>query len=1117
MAYLWQLLLVVKHETRMVVRSWPFRILSFICFSLASLQVLGTISLVYFVSADSYLGPLFTAANTTMIGLAQMSGLLTWIVIFFANDIGTRDKRVGISDVVGSRPLSTGQYVTGRLLGLMLPLTILMAVFLAASLLVNTAFGFRTASFHQYASFFFHFGVLGVGFAAALAAFFSTLLRNRLLAALAAIAPIIVSAIWLAQYHSVFDIGGYSISNNYSDLIGYGPIGELAIHRLTYLCLTLLLVSGTAFFYPRAEAARRGRVTVVMFVALTLTSAGLIGYYVSDETHDEAKRQQWREALTAATTNRAAAVDHYDMDIEIIPRGGRLRATVTMLLKNRDEADRDAFVFALNPGLHIDNVSTVDGASVAVVRRGPVVELTLDAPLPPGGTMPLVWDYGGKADPRAAWLTAAPFAESWQERNVQQMAGLMGGLSGWVGRRFCFFLPESQWYPIPNSTFGYAYPDKRPANFAEARITLRIPAGWTGVTQGALVDESAADSSTTLVFETDTPVPQFSLCAGEYTKVSTRINGIDCAFFYAPVHRENVDMFADTADEIGRIIGESLEHIADTLELEYPYKSLSLVEVPSNCRSFSDSWDGRNLHVQPGVLLISESDFFSVYFAQTYKRAEKQTKKEGTGATNAQIKAELVKRYFARNAFSGNLEVNLIPSYWEFQIDPAGTAYPALGAAFTAALSERALGRHQRDASHAMNRLAQPSATVDVGGNEMNVGMPPARPELDFDQEQLILPLGSIMPSGQDKRFVGLMNRKTEGLLRTLETVMGEKEWRAFVPELLDTYRFKQITLEDLEHAIRDRSEEDASWVFDQFVSEPVMPGYMITHAEAYEIDAGQRERQFQTVVRIANIEAGKGYVRLLIETEGSADDDTVEQDVFFSSLEEKEIRKILSDKPKSVRVMSACSRNVQDPFETLYVPEERRSDPGEESVRNVPVAERQLAVTVDDMDEGFSTINLEKDSRVRLVKSKEAQGSGEYPEYRGFGAPRQWRHETTDDAYGKYLRTRKIKRRGDGSHLAVWSASLPQDGIYEVLFYTEPARRGRYRITVENGESSQEVDLELKTARSGWNSLGKYRFSEDSHACVKLSDDVPEASRNSRVYADAIRWVYQDTPEAAQ
>ncbi len=1119
--YLQQLLLAVRHETRMVTRSWPFRILSFLCLAMAILQVVGLVMLIYFVSADAYLGPLFVGANTTFIVLAQMTGLLTWVVLFFANDIGCRDKRVGVMDVVGSRPMSVAQHVIARYLGLMIPVSLLAAAGVAASLVINRAVGFRTAEFGQYGPSFVFFSMLGVAFTAALAAFLSTLIRRRLLASLAAFVPVLAGAFWLVQVNDLFDIIGFNVSGTYSDLIGYGPLGGLALHRLTYFCWTLLLLSGAVCLYPRAEAARRGTGTVLTFAVLLVVSAGLGGYYAVGEMGAKANRLEWREALAEATANSASAIDRYEMDVDILPGKGRLEASVTTLLRNRDAAASDTFVFTLNPGLRLTGVSAEGGAEAAIDRRGPVVELTLGTPLEPGGTLELTWEYGGKIDPLAAWLADPREVDNWMERNAREAESLMGDMSGWVGRQYCFFLPESHWYPVAGAALGHTYPDKRPASFASARIQLRLPAAWTGVTQGVLAEERADGNGTTLVFETDAPVPQFSLCAGAYKKVSTTVDGVECALYYAPVHGENVDLFADGAEEIERIIGESFEKIEDALGIGYPYKSLSLVEVPSQCRSFADTPDGRNLLVQPGVMLLRETDFFNVYFAQTYSRAEKRTKKEGTGATDAQIKAELLKRYFEGNAFGGDLELNLLPNYWEFQVDPAGPAYPALGAAFTAALAEKALGRHEHGVDEARTRLLQPTARIDGDGdgrNEINMGVPMPAPGSVFKPEDLALPLAAIRPSEQEERFTGLMNRKTEGLLRTLAIVLGEDEWAALVPSLLAKFGFKEISLEDLEREVAARAPEDVSWIFEQFVSEPVIPGFIITHAEAYEIDSGQLDREFQAVVRVANLEEGKGYIQVVIETEGPAESNTVEKEVRFGGQEEKEIRMVVGKKPKSVRVAPACSRNVQEPFETLHVPEERRDIPGEESVRVVPLAEQDIAVIVDDVDEGFSFVSLEDDSRVRLTGAKDEDEPEEYPEYtRSWGAPRRWHNETTQSAYGKYLSTRKIKRRGDGKQLAVWSADLPQDGAYEVFFYTERASRGLYSITVETGSSSQEVELDLASAKSGWNSLGKYPFQKDVQARVTLSDDVRDAWRYARVCADAVRWVHQESPDAEE
>ena len=195
-AYLYQLALIVKHEARMVLRSWPFRILSILCVGVTCFQVLGMLGAIY-SGATGFLGPIFTASNTTVIGLSQIGALLTFTVIFFANDIGSRDRDIGISDVVSSRPLSRGQYVIGRLLALLLLLTILMTIVLGFSLAANYAFGFRLAPFRQYGPFFVCFSVLGVAFSVTLTAALSTLIRIRLLASVAALLPLLALSTFL--------------------------------------------------------------------------------------------------------------------------------------------------------------------------------------------------------------------------------------------------------------------------------------------------------------------------------------------------------------------------------------------------------------------------------------------------------------------------------------------------------------------------------------------------------------------------------------------------------------------------------------------------------------------------------------------------------------------------------------------------------------------------------------------------------------------------------------------------------------------------------------------------------------------------------------------------------
>jgi ABC-type transport system involved in multi-copper enzyme maturation permease subunit len=1109
--------MVAHFESKMLLRSWAFRFIAFLCFAASMAQASVHLALIYFVSAEAYLGPVFTSSNVAMMVITSIGGVLTLTVVFLANDIGSRDKRIGVVDVIGSRPLTDAQYVFGRLLGLLIPLTVMMLLVAVVAMSIIRAVGLLTVSYDELIPFFISFNVISVTFTVALTTLASSLLKNRLFTSLVVIAYFILSGWLFTTVSDMFDTSGYRTGGVYSSLIGYGPIADLALHRLAYVMLTLFLIMATVYFYPRPEASRRSRFTTAGFTTTAIASVTLLAFLGFTRFQADAQKSRWADALTKASTNQAAGVNHYDMDIELLPEKAAIQGTVTATLVNRGDVGQDTFVFVLNPGLKIDALTVTDDAGASFSRTGPLIELTLSAPLRPGDTVESMWKYGGKIDPDAAWLSGpSTYGNWWEPAQQLQLDRMMGELSGWVGRRYCFLLPESNWYPTPNSTFGHTYPDKRPSNFATAQISLHMPETWTGVTQGQLTEETKSAGESVVTYAVDTPVPQFSLTAGEYAKITAEVDGVQLALLYAPEHNKNVDFMADAGEEIKRVISESFERIEDAIGLEYPYPSLSIVEVPASCRSFSDSWDGRNLFVQPGVLMLHENIFFNAHFVQSYEWAQERTKNQGTGATDAQIKTELLRRYFTGNSFGGDVELNILPNYWEFQVDATGNGYPALGSAFTASLAERALGRHQRHAAYALAQLTTPSQDINFAGQD-NVSDEERQartfsfmPDTTLNRELLKMPLASMTPTDQEEKFVPLLNGKTRGLLDSLAMAMDRDDWETFVPTLLNKYRYKSITIADLQAEAASHTSDDLSWIVNQFANEAVMPGYVIEHVEVYEIDHGQREQQFQSIVRVANLEEGKGFAMLYFEMESKEEAEVVTQKVMLEGNEVKEIRTVLSMKPQSVRLHSPYARNLHDPIETILVPEEVRTEAGENSEITVDSLDTVVAVVVDDLDAGFTT---EKDGQLSLAKNGDAL---DYPVHAGFRSPKQWREQTSSGSYGRYQRTRKIKRAGEGTESAVWSASLPEAGTYEVFFYVADKSIGRYQITIENGEATREIELDLKSAESEWNSLGKFPFEENENARVLLSDELLGGSSRARMYADAVKWVLVESIETA-
>jgi hypothetical protein len=257
-------------------------------------------------------------------------------------------------------------------------------------------------------------------------------------------------------------------------------------------------------------------------------------------------------------------------------------------------------------------------------------------------------------------------------------------------------------------------------------------------------------------------------------------------------------------------------------------------------------------------------------------------------------------------------------------------------------------------------------------------------------------------------------------------------------------------------------------------------------------------------------LEEGKGFAMLYFEMESKEEAEVVTQKVMLEGNEVKEIRTVLSMKPQSVRLHSPYARNLHDPIETILVPEEVRTEAGENSEITVDSLDTVVAVVVDDLDAGFTT---EKDGQLSLAKNGDAL---DYPVHTGFRSPKQWREQTSSGSYGRYQRTRKIKRAGEGTESAVWSASLPEAGTYEVFFYVADKSIGRYQITIENGEATREIELDLKSAESEWNSLGKFPFEENENARVLLSDELLGGSSRARMYADAVKWVLVESIETA-
>ena len=82
---------------------------------------------------------------------------------------------------------------------------------------------------------------------------------------------------------------------------------------------------------------------------------------------------------------------------------------------------------------------------------------------------------------------------------------------------------------------------------------------------------------------------------------------------FSPKHRRNFVLFGDVSDELAERAGTVFEDLA-TLGLPYPYRALTVVEVPRTLRVYDSRWRMGSVQALPGIMLLREGGFPAARF-----------------------------------------------------------------------------------------------------------------------------------------------------------------------------------------------------------------------------------------------------------------------------------------------------------------------------------------------------------------------------------------------------------------------------------------------------------------------------------------------------------------------
>ncbi len=109
----------------------------------------------------------------------------------------------------------------------------------------------------------------------------------------------------------------------------------------------------------------------------------------------------------------------------------------------------------------------------------------------------------------------------------------------------------------------------------------------------------------------------------------------------------------------------------------------------------------------------------------------------------------------------------------------------------------------------------------------------------------------------------------------------------------------------------------------------------------------------------------------------------------------------------------------------------------GERTLDSPPALTLPGEIVVDNEDAGFSSVSGGKESLLtRLIKREKEDESDTYIGFRFRNPPKVWRPTIMDSFYGYERRSAHYIAAGDGSARAIWSATIPENGSYDVYAY---------------------------------------------------------------------------------
>jgi len=1129
------ILTVSKYERKILYRSWFFRI-----FSIIALFFLFSINMGFF---GFHGGARWTvraiAANVPYINVLFINVAQAIIAVFLASDFLKRDKKLDTTEVIYTRPITNGEYVVGKTMGILTLFIGLVMVALLMGLVFNLVHKDIPVIWQAYLFYPLLITIPTLVFILGLSFLLMIIIRNQAVTFVILLGYIGLTLFYFKdKLYGVTDYMAFNLPMIYSDFIGFGEPYRIILHRLAYLSIGLGFIFATIRYLNRLPQTGRWNALNVIAMAIFVVLGGFLGYrYFTIHQQEDKLRKEYLSLNNSYA--REPVVDILTNNLEVKQHGSKLQVSSNISLRNRNRTRLDTLIFSLNPGFKIDSITSGNG-NLEFSRVGQILQIIPEKELGPRRRFQYSIFYSGTPNGSIAYLDIAD--ETRRELKRIQVA-TVDKKPVIITEDFLLLTPEILWYPVAGVGFNNQTFMPRGLDFVQFELTVNPNAGLTPVAPGEV--EVSGDE---FHFTPDTDLSALSLVIGSFEKRSDTLDGIEYNLYLKPGHDFFSGFFTNITDTIWDLVKEEKDdYEIEDLDLYYPFKRINLVETPIQFHAYERPQVEYFETIQPEMILLPEkgAGMTSLDFGRYKYFEERRNRRENETRTPKEIEARLFKRFlgstFFRSstmsgpgggfrqggenlmAFSGiNFTKNpycVFPLYYSYMTGISSPEFPLFNSMLEMYLKEgfsssmmQSFRGGMTDSETANLALKDNSLSEILGDWENSVS------------SALVKQTGSFI-------FLALKNR------------VGLREFDNFLYPYLEDNAFREITFDRFSADFERKFGVEIEPYFETINTKGKIPTFIMSSPDYIETRDGIGE-VYLVRFKLRNTGQVKGIVDVSFRVAGSFGGGGSEQRLYeLDPGITKDIQISLFEQPRMMTVNTLISANIPSTFSTFLRSAEEIDRIDVEEYERISDKELTLSIpgefVVDNEDSGFHHVSVSYDSKLKqFIDARKEQKNEVFYEQVSGRNPMKWTPVAHSGFYGESVRSAFLTRNGEGSNIASWTTILPAAGFYDVYVYIptsamlgrpqrgrsgggggqggrSPGQGGResgprfadegnvYHYTISSNEGSEDVAFTLRSPEEGWNKIGAFHFPGDT-ATIELSNKT----NGRRVIADAVKWV---------